>query len=851
MTQAAQKFRFGRFWFDATRGDLHREGTAIAAGGQALEVLALLLARPGQLVTKDEIMAKVWPDLTAEEGNIPVQIHRLRQLLDDHAKPHRWIVTVPGRGYRFVGEVTASPSPSPSSRPAAPFIGRERDLAALQAAMPRHQLVTVTGPGGIGKTRLALEFMREHGADPQNKILLLPLEGLRQRDQMFARLAARLGLPLADGPELARAVPEALRRDPCVLVFDNAEHVLAETAALAAAILDRAAGASILVTSREPLKLPGELVIPLGPLPVPDEAAGAAQIGASAAVRLFAANAEAARPGFTVSGANATEVAAICRKLEGVPLALQLAASWAGTLELPALRQSLDVPGLAPPALPHLPARHRTVAATMAWSVALLTEHERAALRRLSVYAGGFTPSGAASVIMDQAVAADDVPGLTNALLEKSLLFALPAQGKETRLRMLESTRQFAQEMLAEAGEARAVQQQFAARMVAAFGAARESWPVTDSEAWFSEFEPEIDNLRAALDWTLGPQGNPALAVALAATLRAPAVDRLLTMDEFLAATAAALKLIDDATPLETAAFIRFSASFDLAAGMTAPVAQLALAMDGFAQAGNPGMAGLAAARAAVLSIMAGDDSAARQFLDAGIAALAHLPANRLRSGIMTNTGTAYAMLGGAENLQAARDFYGQALPLAQRFKDHSQIAMIGANIAELDAVLGDYAAAITRCETLAATSRARRDWRRLSFVLSNRMNYHLLANDLAGAIALGPEAITQLRGVADPNWSTDHGAIFALIAARRGDTGTAAKLAGLSAHYYASRQKARPAIERRIWSALTKELAPLRDAERRRLMDEGAALSFAQGLDMAEELLVSAAPTRLSASFR
>jgi hypothetical protein len=273
--------------------------------------------------------------------------------------------------------------------------------------------------------------------------------------------------------------------------------------------------------------------------------------------------------------------------------------------------------------------------------------------------------------------------------------------------------------------------------------------------------------------------------------------------------------------------------------------------MDCFAGSGNTGMAGLAAARAAVLSIMAGDDTAARRFLDAGIAAMADLPANRLRSGIMTNTGTAYAMLGGDENLQAARDFYGQALPLAQRFKDHSQIAMIGANIAELDAVLGDYAAAITRCETLAATSRTRRDWRRLSFVLSNRMNYHLLADDLAGAIALGPEAIVQLRDVADPNWSTDHGAIFALIAARRGETGTAAKLAGLSAHYYASRQKARPAIERRIWAALTKELVPLRDAERRRLMDEGAALSFAQGLDMAEELLVSAAPTRLSASFR
>lgn len=852
MNPAPQQYRFGLFWFDARRGDLQRGGVAIAAGGQALEVLALLLARPGQLVTKDEIMDAVWPGLTAEEGNIPVQIHRLRQLLDDQAKPYRWVVTVPGRGYRFVGEVETLRDASPAARVATPMIGRERDLATVQAAMPRHRLVTICGPGGIGKTRLALEFVRDHLGDTQNRVLFLALEGLRQRDQILTRLAAGLGLPPADGPDLARAVPDALRRDPRVLVFDNAEHVLDEITPLAEVILARAAGVSILVTSRETLKLAGELVVMLGPLSLPGiAAAGAAQIGASAAVRLFAAYVQTASPGFSLSDDNAADVAAICRKVEGIPLALQLAASWAGTLSLPALRESLSVPGFSPPALAHLPARHRTVEATIAWSVALLGARERAALRRLSVFAGGFTPAAVGEVIAGGVVTAGEAAALAGGLLEKSLLVASPGPASAGRLRMLESTRQFAREMLAEADEAPAVQRQFAARMASVFSAARAGWADSDAQSWCTLYEPEIDHLRAALDWALGPDGDPALAVALAATLRAPGVDRLLTMGEFLAATAAALPLITAATSPEDEGFIRFSSSFDLAAGMAAPVEQLARAMVCFAGSGNTGMAGLAAARAAVLSIMAGDDTAARRFLDAGIAAMADLPANRLRSGIMTNTGTAYAMLGGDENLQAARDFYGQALPLAQRFKDHSQIAMIGANIAELDAVLGDYAAAITRCETLAATSRTRRDWRRLSFVLSNRMNYHLLADDLAGAIALGPEAIVQLRDVADPNWSTDHGAIFALIAARRGETGTAAKLAGLSAHYYASRQKARPAIERRIWAALTKELVPLRDAERRRLMDEGAALSFAQGLDMAEELLVSAAPTRLSASFR
>jgi len=124
-------YRFGRFWFDARRGDLQRDGAPLAAGGQALDVLAVLLARPGHLVTKQEIMDAVWPDLAADEGNIPVQIHRLRQLLDDQAKPHRWIITVPGRGYRFAGEVQSSSGTAPQPQAATPLIGRERELAGL------------------------------------------------------------------------------------------------------------------------------------------------------------------------------------------------------------------------------------------------------------------------------------------------------------------------------------------------------------------------------------------------------------------------------------------------------------------------------------------------------------------------------------------------------------------------------------------------------------------------------------------------------------------------------------------------------------------------------------------------
>ena len=285
----------------------------------------------------------------SEEGNISVQIHHLRRTLRDSARPHRWIATVPGRGYRFIGRLEAAPNvpddglapilAAPANNlPATPprYHRAEKELAALQAAMPRHRLVTVTGPGGMGKTRLALEFAREHAADPLNKILFLGLEGLRQKDQIMFRLAAGLGVQPTEGPNLAQALADALQKQGYFLVFDNCEHVLNEVAALVEIILERTRGVSILATSREALKLGGELVFTLGPLEFPGHAKplGSSEIKTYAAVQLFVENARASDPAFKLSDDIALDVAAICRKMEGIPLALELAAARLHTASL-------------------------------------------------------------------------------------------------------------------------------------------------------------------------------------------------------------------------------------------------------------------------------------------------------------------------------------------------------------------------------------------------------------------------------------------------------------------------------------------------------------------------------------
>jgi predicted ATPase/DNA-binding winged helix-turn-helix (wHTH) protein len=843
------QYRFGPFSLDAARGDLRRDGNRVAAGAQPLALLAALLARAGALVTKDDLMQAAWPGVTVEEGNISVQVHRLRQVLQDDKKPYRWIATESGRGYRFIGAVETEsrdqPSPAPNTARLAPIIGRERELAALQAMMPGHRLVTVTGPGGMGKTRLALEFAAEHEADPLNDILFLSLEGLRQKDQILIRLAARLGLQLSDGPQLARNLIEALHRQPCLMVFDNCEHLLGEVAAIAGTILTRAPGVSILATSREPLRLAEELVFPLGPLDVPrDEAALTAEdIGHFAAVRLFTEQARTGDSALVIDRESAQLVAKICRRLEGIPLALQLAAAGLQELSLPGLLEGLSArrpPRLSAP--PGVPARHRTVEATIAWSVSLLSDVERTALRRLGVFAGDFTPQSAASVIADAMISPLEIPDLITRLFEKSLLVS----GAAGRFRLLESTRAFARDMLEAEGQTARFRQALAAHMVEVFGHARESWQDEDAETWVNQHEHDIENLRAALDWAFGPGGSLPIATQLAARLRAAFSDRLITISEYLAAVAAARETLAPDAAGQDAGWIWFSAAHDLSAGMAPAVACLSKAMAAFRAAGSPAGLGLSASRAAVLLIMGGAPGDARLYLDEAVAVLPSLPANRYRSAILLNVATGKAMLGGDENFSAARDYFETALVLARKFRDHSQIAMIGANLAELDAVLGQYGSAIQRSKGLAHESRTRRDWRRLSFVLANSVNHYLLADDVDGARAAWLEAIPLVIELAEPHWITDYGGNLALMAAWRGDFETAAKLAGFSAAYYGSSAKPRQAIEQRIWDRLSAALdeaalsGVLPDCERRGRMREGAALSFGEALAIGRRICES-----------
>lgn len=494
MTTNAQIYRFGPFRFDPARRDLTREDTPLPAGGRALAILAGLIERPGALVTKDELLAKVWPGLAVEESNLAVQMRYLRQLLDDSERPHRWIATVPGRGYRFIGQIERGPPAAPP--PHAALIGRDAELAALHATCARHRLVTLTGAGGIGKTRLALAFAEEFTADTGNAMIFLALETVRQPGQVAARLAARLGLIGVAAAELPASIAAALRSRPHFLVFDNCEHVLAEAAALIATILGAAPGAGILATSRERLGLAEEAVFALAPLEVPSALAitSAVAIADFPAIRLFAREA----PGFALNDGNAADAAQICRRLDGIPLAIKLAAPLLASMSPAALNAGLAA-ALRPAAGPStsLPARQRTVEATIAWSVALLAEAERALLLHLGVFAGSFS-AAAVLAIAPEALG----PGILQALVDKSLVAAEPPRFNVTRYRLLESTRAFARRRLPQA-EMAAARLRLLRHLRRFYEESNIDYKTMSTVLWLGRYAPDLDNVREILDWAL------------------------------------------------------------------------------------------------------------------------------------------------------------------------------------------------------------------------------------------------------------------------------------------------------------------------------------------------------------
>ena len=515
---------FGRFKVVRHRRELLADGRPVELGGRAFDTLVALIDARGTVLSKDELLRRVWPDRVVEENNLPAQISVLRKLFgaDRHL-----IRTVAGRGYQFTGEsraaaVTAGGSP-PSRMTNLPeavseLIGREVELAAVTALVTQHRLVSLVGAGGIGKTRLALDVARNLPPRFPDGVFVAELGPLSSPELVPATVASALGVTPVAGIVSHERVAGAVGTRKLLLVIDNCEHVIEAAAGMAEALLRASPGVSLLATSREPLRVSAEYVYRVPPLGVPaEDNQDTNDVFRHGAVRLFVSRAHAAEPRYVAEGRVAAATAAICRRLDGIPLAIELAATRIVAFGVEGVAARLDdrfrlLSGGSRTALP----RHQTMRATLDWSYELLSEPERVVLPRLGVFAGAFTLDAARAVAASVDVAAAEVADSIANLVGKSLLSA-DVGGEIVHYRLLETTRAYAREKLIGSAEFDHVARRHAEYYRDLFQHADAEFETRPTAEWLGAYRPHIDDVRAALDWAFSQSGDAGVGVALTA----------------------------------------------------------------------------------------------------------------------------------------------------------------------------------------------------------------------------------------------------------------------------------------------------------------------------------------------
>ncbi len=426
--------------------------------------------------------------------------------------------TTTGEGRLLTGLVEGGPAgpragPTNLRHAVTRFVGRHREIADLRGWIARTRLVTLVGPGGIGKTRLATETAALVLGEYRDGVWLVELAALTDPSLVDETVASALGVGEQGERPIVENVVDWLRPKRLLLVLDNCEHLIDECARLAERLLGAAPELRVLATSREPLAVPGEAVWQVPALAVPTSAEHAFE---SEAAALFVDRAALARPGFDLARSDATTVLDLCRRLEGIPLAIELAAARVKTLTVEQILERLDdrfrlLAGGSRTAT----TRQQTLHATIEWSYDLLDDDERLLFRQLSVFVGGWTLASAEQVVSGPQIAADGVFDLLTRLVDKSLV-TVEERGAWTRYGMLEMIRALGIEHLERSGEADEVRRRHAQHFLAEAEATRSTEQAKKSLEWLERFDADHDNVRSALGWLLGRDADRCLRLAIA-----------------------------------------------------------------------------------------------------------------------------------------------------------------------------------------------------------------------------------------------------------------------------------------------------------------------------------------------
>ena len=515
-------FRFGRFLLLPAERQLLADGDALRPEPRAFDLLVALVERAGQLVSKDELFEQIWPGRVVEEGNLHVHVSALRKLVGKQA-----IETVAGHGYRFTTPVYLADARSsqPSDvgqlpRQVASFIGRSDDLQMLEASWSRTRLLTLSGMGGAGKTRLSIKLAERSGSQFAQGVRFVDLTAVAQPERIGSAIASGIGVREEPDRPIGQTLVRRLSDQKLLLVLDNCEHLVDACAEMVQHLLSSCSALCVLVTSRERLGIPGEMVVPVRPLRLPpsDLSADPVLLAEFEATQLFLDRARQAVPEFQLDESNVLAVAEICRRLDGIPLALELAAARVALLSVEQIRANLDDRFRLLAGGGRGPDRHQTLIASLQSSFEHLSTDEQRVFEQLSVFEGGWTLAAAAEVV----VQGDDIDAmnLLGRLVDKSLVQVSAGEGDGPRYGMLETLRQYGRGRLEAAGGSAAGNARHAHYFLDFAKSAQARLSSEAQRLWLQRLDVELPNLLAAHARCTQIDGGDALGLELASNLR-------------------------------------------------------------------------------------------------------------------------------------------------------------------------------------------------------------------------------------------------------------------------------------------------------------------------------------------
>jgi len=541
-SSSATRVLFGPFELRTAERSLKKAGEVVPIGGRAFDILAALIETAGDVVSKGELIAKVWPDVAVEEGSLRVHLSALRKALGDGQFGTKYIENVQGRGYRLVVPIerhadgddqgNASSGVSSLPPPLSRMIDRDHAVHDIRTMLKSQRLTTILGAGGIGKTTVALAVGHAALADFGGQVFFVDLSVVQNKGQVIGAVAAAIGLdPQFADPDAA--LLNALGHRKALIILDSCEHLVKTAAETADGILQRAPGIRMLATSREALQIAYDHVFHLRPLHCPPEQGGqtAAEVLSYPAAQLFVERVGARANDFSLSDDDASIVAKICRQLDGIARAIELAAGRAAIFGVrdtaTRLGSRLDLLKFGRrTANP----RHQTLRAALDWSHDQLSDGERIVLRRVAIFAGHFTLQAVFAVTEEEGIDKSEVAGALESLVNKSLVGAWTSS-RQPYYRLLDTTRTYALEKLASSGEHQSIAERhanFAIQMLE--GNLENLFGLEETETPANVAQEYLGNIRVALEWSFGPSGSDSIATRLAAA----ASQAFLAMSQFL-----------------------------------------------------------------------------------------------------------------------------------------------------------------------------------------------------------------------------------------------------------------------------------------------------------------------------